>query len=369
MSRSDWPQWLPLKDDLRDMTAYGAPQIGSVIRMNTNENPYGPSLALAQDLSARVLVIAQELNRYPDRDARELRMELAKYLNSLSGCDLSADEIWAANGSNEIIQTLFLAFGSGSALGFVPSYSMHALIAKVTGTPWIEGKRNPDFSLNESVAIEEVKQHRPALTFITTPNNPTGSAVSLATITNLAHACREVGGLLLVDEAYAEFSSLKSAITLVDNFPNVIVIRTLSKAFAFAGARIGYMAAHPDVVKAVQLVRLPYHLSHITQAVGLVGLEHQQDLLENVRKLVAARDLMAKDLAALGCQVVPSEANFILFTVPNSKLIWDSLLEQGVLIRDVGLSGYLRVTIGTTEENQRFIEALRSALSPGGGTR
>lgn len=367
MSEIQWSSWLPLRQTLRDLSPYGAPQISAVARMNTNENPYPPSLSLAREISETVLSIAQELNRYPDRDAVELRAGLASYLNQISSENLTGKQIWAANGSNEIIQSLFLAFGGRGALGFVPSYSMHALIAQVTSTRWIEGKRKPDFSLDLPMALTDIAREQPGLTFITTPNNPTGSAVSLESIEILAKACAKVDGLLLVDEAYAEFSLLPSAITLLEKYPNVVVIRTMSKAFAFAGARIGYMAADQEVVEAVQLVRLPYHLSHVTQALGLVALAHKDELLRNVNKLVDARNRMSKELARLGCVAVPSEANFILFAVENSHALWTSLLEKGILIRDVGLTGYLRVTVGTEEENQRFMDVLETLLPPQGG--
>lgn len=368
MNAAKWSEWLPLRANLRDLTPYGAPQISSVVRMNTNENPYPPSISLAHDISTRVLTIAQELNRYPDRDAVELRAGIANYLNEFSHSLLTHEQIWVANGSNEIIQTLFLAFGGQGALGFVPSYSVHALIAKVTSTTWVEGKRNLDFTLNEEMALKEIAREKPSLTFITTPNNPTGTVVSLSTIEKLAEAAAAVSGLLLVDEAYAEFSAVDSAINLLENFPNVVVIRTMSKAFAFAGARIGYMAANAEVVQAIQLVRLPYHLSQVTQALGLVALEHRSELLQNVKRLVEARHYVADALENLGCKVFPSEANFILFTVADPHQVWSSLLEQGILIRDVGLSGCLRVTIGTDEENQSFIEALTTSLFPEGGT-
>ncbi|MBC7463279.1 MAG: histidinol-phosphate transaminase [Actinobacteria bacterium] len=367
MSAPTWPAWLPLRDSLRGLTPYGAPQISSVTRMNTNENPYPPSTSLAREISAKVLSIAQELNRYPDRDATKLRAGLADYLNQSSSARLTSEQIWAANGSNEIIQTLFLAFGERGALGFVPSYSMHALIAKVTSTRWVDGRRDSDFSLNQQVSLSDIARERPSLTFITTPNNPTGSTVSLETIEILANATAEVGGLLLVDEAYAEFSAQPSAITLLAKYPNIVVIRTMSKAFAFAGARIGYLAANQQIVQAVQLVRLPYHLSQVTQALGLVALEHKDELLQNVNKLVAARNQMSQDLLNLGCKVIPSEANFILFAVGNSGDVWTSLLDKGILIRDVGLPGYLRVTVGTEEENKRFIQALSISLPPKGG--
>ena len=231
-----WPSWLPLRESLRPMSPYGAPQVPAQASLNTNENPYSPSPALQKAITDAVAKVAADLNRYPDRDATVLRSKLADYINELSGTKFSAENIWAANGSNEIIQSIFLAFGQGSALGFTPSYSMHPLIAKVCGTSWIDGKRNADFSLNVQLAVEQIAESKPVLTFITTPNNPTGGSVSIADIKLLADAVAKVNGLLIVDEAYAEFSSEQSAITLIANNPHVVVIRTMSKAFAFAGA-------------------------------------------------------------------------------------------------------------------------------------
>ncbi len=362
MSQHNWPQWLPLRSDLRNLSPYGAPQIPSLARLNTNENPYPPSAKLVSAISKRVDEVAGTLNRYPDRDVVELRAELATFLNNRSGTSLSYDNIWAANGSNEVIQSLFLAFGGEGALGFTPSYSMHPLIAQVTQTSWINGNRNSDFSLNVALASAQIREIKPKLVFVTTPNNPTGTSVPLSDIKELAKVSAEVGGLLVVDEAYAEFSRELSAITLLNALPNLVVIRTMSKAFAFAGARVGYLAANKEVISALQLVRLPYHLGAVTQAIALVALEHQSELLANVEILVADRDRLALQLQQLGATVIPSSANFLLFTVPDSKQIWQSLLDQGILIRDVGLSGYLRVTIGNAAENESFVMALAKSL-------
>ena len=368
MSQKDWPQWLPLRSDLRNLSPYGAPQIPSLAQLNTNENPYPPSAKLVAAISKRVDEVAGTLNRYPDRDVVELRRALATFLNRRSGTSLSYENIWAANGSNEVIQSLFLAFGGEGALGFTPSYSMHPLIAQVTRTSWTNGERKADFSLDVALASEQIRQIKPKLVFVTTPNNPTGTSVSLRDIGELAKVSAEAGGLLVVDEAYAEFSKEPSAIILLDEFPNLVVVRTMSKAFAFAGARVGYLAADKEVVSALQLVRLPYHLSAVTQAIALVALEHQGELLANVETLVADRDRLALQLQQLGATVIPSSANFLLFTVPSSKQTWQSLLDQGVLVRDVGLSGYLRVTIGSAAENERFVAALAISLGkPLGG--
>ena len=357
-----WPTWLPLRETLRPLSPYGAPQVPAQAALNTNENPYSPSPALQKAITDAVAKVAADLNRYPDRDATVLRTKLANYINELSGTHMSAENVWAANGSNEIIQSIFLAFAQGSVLGFTPSYSMHPLIAKVYGAQWIDGKRNADFSLDTSSAIVEIEKHKPTLTFITTPNNPTGGAVTIDEIQKLADACKAVGGLLVVDEAYAEFSQEKSAVTLIANNPHVLVIRTMSKAFAFAGARVGYAVCDEAVVNAMLVTRLPYHLSSATQALALVALNNSKLLLAEVDALIAERNRVANELTKLGFEVSPSSANFLIFSgfAGDSKSVWKALVSEGVLVRDVGLDGYLRVTIGLPAENQQFLTAIAS---------
>ena len=359
-----WPSWLPLRDNLRPLSPYGAPQVPASAALNTNENPYSPSPSLQKAITDAVAKVAADLNRYPDRDATVLRTKLAQYINEQSGTKFSEDNVWAANGSNEIIQSIFLAFAQGSVLGFTPSYSMHPLIAKVTGSAWIDGKRNADFSLNTADAVSEIQKHKPTLTFITTPNNPTGGAVTIEAIQMLADAAQSVGGLLVVDEAYAEFSQEKSAVTLIANNPHVIVIRTMSKAFAFAGARVGYLVSDASVKDAMMIVRLPYHLSALTQAAAEVALDHRSELLGGVSTLIAARATVVQALHEMGLTTIPSSANFVLFTgfKQDAPQLWAALLEKGVLIRDVGLSGYLRVTIGNDAENNLFISALKELI-------
>jgi histidinol-phosphate aminotransferase len=346
------------------MSPYGAPQVPAQASLNTNENPYPPSPALQKAIAEAVAQVAANLNRYPDRDATVLRTKLANYINELSGTDFVAENVWAANGSNEIIQSIFLAFAGGSVLGFTPSYSMHPLIAKVTGAQWIDGKRNTDFSLNTSDAVSEILRNKPTLTFITTPNNPTGGAVTIDEIQELADACKTVGGLLVVDEAYAEFSQEKSAVTLIANNPHVLVIRTMSKAFAFAGARVGYLVSDVAVKDAMMIVRLPYHLSSLTQAAAEVAIDHRAELLAGVSNLVESRAIVVGALHEMGLTTIPSSANFVLFTGfrQDAPQLWGALLEKGVLIRDVGLSGYLRVTIGNEAENTLFISALKELI-------
>jgi histidinol-phosphate aminotransferase len=338
--------------------------------LNTNENPFGPGRALVKDLESAIREIGSRLNRYPDRDAIELRTALARYINQLSDTTFGAENIWAANGSNEVIQSMFLAFGGGGrrALGFEPSYSMHRNIARVTGTEWVSLSRNSDFAIDIEGARTAIEQARPALIFVTTPNNPTGTTTSVVELTTLAKIAADTGAILVVDEAYQEFSSEASAVTLIDalaTFPNVVVCRTMSKAFAFAGARVGYLVAHSAVIDAILLVRLPYHLSSATQALALVALAYSQELLANVALLSKERARIAQELERIGVQALPSGANFFLFQNQNPQLLWQMLLDSDVLIRDVGLPNHLRVTIGTPQENDRFVSALKSALERG----
>ena len=368
MSNSiNWPAWLPLREPLKPMSPYGAPQVSASAQLNTNENPFAPSTALVAAITKRVSEVSATLNRYPDRDAVALRAGLAKYITAQTGVAFEVSNLWATNGSNEIIQSIFLAFGRESALGFTPSYSMHPLIAKVTSVNWLDGKRREDHSLDVATAVAQILATKPTLTFITTPNNPTGSVVKIAEIAELAKAVASVGGLLVVDEAYAEFSSETSAVTLIAQYPSVIVIRTMSKAFAFAGARLGYLIADSAVIAALQLVRLPYHLSAITQAVAEVALSFSDELLAGVDTLIAQREFVQAGLTKLGLTITPSAANFLLFGGFNQPAdqIWQKLLDRGILIRDVGLLGQLRVTIGTAAENKAFLSALSQVLAEG----
>ena len=360
----DWPNWLPLRKDLKDQSPYGAPQLPLEVKLNTNENPFSLSPALVKKLSEAIANSAKDFNRYPDRDAIELRSKLAKYLSSTTGVNLSVEQIWAANGSNEIIQTLFLAFaGAGvNSLGFTPSYSMHENIARSTGTNWIIGERLSDFSIDLSSALKEISKQKPKLVFITTPNNPTGTSTEISDIRKIIEASAQVGGLTIIDEAYAEFSEQPSTIELLSEYLNLVVIRTMSKAFSFAGVRVGYLAAGKEVVDALQLVRLPYHLSTPTQLLAKVALEFQGELLAEVEQLKIERNKVVAELQNLGLTVVPSSANFLLFSIDNEKNVWQELVRVGVLVRDVGIAGHLRVTIGTPSENDRFLAALREIL-------
>ncbi len=352
---------LPLRENLRGKSAYGAPQLDVAVRLNTNENPYPPSAALVRDATESVREAAAQLHRYPDRDAVALRTDLAAYLTRATGITVGVDNVWAANGSNEILQQLLQAFGGPgrSALGFVPSYSMHPIIADGTQTRWIEANRAADFSLDVDLAATAVGEQRPDVVFVTSPNNPTGQSIPPAELRQVLDAM--TGGVLIVDEAYGEFSSQPSSITLLEEYPErLIVSRTMSKAFAFAGGRLGYLVAAPAVIEAVLLVRLPYHLSALTQAAARAALRHADETLASVAALAAERDRVSTALSDTGFRVIPSDANFILFgPFADAPTAWQRYLDRGVLIRDVGIPGYLRVTVGLPEENTAFLAASR----------
>jgi histidinol-phosphate aminotransferase len=357
---SSLPSWLPIREDLAGHTAYGAPQIDVPVRLNTNENPYPPSPAMVEAITQAVAEVAGTLNRYPDRDAVALRGDLATYL----GHGLGAGQVWAANGSNEIIQQLFQAFGGQgrSALGFEPSYSMHPLIALATGTRWISGARDADFGLEPDHALAAIRAHAPDLVFLTSPNNPTGTALGPEVIEAV---CAAAPGMVIVDEAYAEFArdTSATALTVLPRCRRLVVTRTMSKAFALAGARVGYLAADPAVLQALLLVRLPYHLSAVTQAVARAALALASEPLATVAALREQRDDLVGWLRSRGLRVADSDANFVLFgEFGDRHAIWQALLDRGVLIRETGPSGWLRVTAGTAAEMSAFRDALGAVL-------
>ncbi|MDX2853299.1 histidinol-phosphate transaminase [Actinacidiphila glaucinigra] len=354
---------LPIRDELRGKSPYGAPQLDVPVRLNTNENPYPLPGPLVDRITERVREAARDLNRYPDRDAVELRTELAKYLTRTAGHEVGLANVWAANGSNEVIQQLLQTFGGPgrTAIGFEPSYSMHGLISRGTGTGWIAGPRREDFTIDVAAAERVIAERRPNVVFVTSPNNPTGTAVAADTVVALYEAAQAARpSLVVVDEAYGEFSHRPSLLPLIEGRPNMVVSRTMSKAFGAAGLRLGYLAADPAVVDAVQLVRLPYHLSAVTQATALAALEHTDTLLGYVEQLKTERDRLVGELRAIGCEVTDSDANFVQFgRFEDSHRAWQAILDRGVLVRDNGVPGWLRVTAGTPAENDAFLEAVR----------
>ena len=352
----------PLREELRGIEPYGAPQIDVPVCLNTNENPYGPSSACADDIAASVREAASSLHRYPDREHVALRTALAAYLSADTTAPVTTEQVWAANGSNEIMLQLLQAFGGPgrTALSFAPTYSMYPEYARDTHTRWVAGRRADDFGLDLDAARDLVAAEQPHVVFLPSPNNPTGTALEPSAIAAL---CELVGerGIVVVDEAYGEFrrAGTPSALDLLPQHRNLVVTRTMSKAFAAAGLRLGYLAADPAIADAVRVVRLPYHLSSITQAVALAALRHAPELLARVDDLRAERDATVAWLRERGHRVADSDANFCLFgTFSDRHAVWEGLLEHGVLIRETGPDGWLRVSIGTPAEMSTFKDAL-----------
>ncbi len=357
---------LPLREELRGIEPYGAPQLSfdeAPVQLNVNENPYPPSESVVADVAVAVAEAARTLNRYPDREFTALREDLAAYL----GHGVTADQVWAANGSNEVMLQLLQAFGGPgrTAVSFAPTYSMYPEYARDTLTGWVTGHREDDFSLDLDHARAVIAEHRPTVVLLPSPNNPTGTALPPAAVVAVCAAAAEHGGVVVIDEAYGEFrrAGTPSALEVLPHTPNLVVSRTMSKAFALAGARLGYLAAAKEITDAIRVVRLPYHLSAVTQAVARVALRHADELLARVDDLRAERDRTVTWLREQGLRVADSDANYVLFgTFADRHAVWQALLDRGVLIRETGPDGWLRVSIGTAAEMAAFEQALVEVL-------
>ena len=363
---------LPLRPELAGEAPYGAPQLDVAARLNVNENPYAPPEDVVAAIAEQVAEAARGLNRYPDRDFTALRSDLAGFLASESGVHLGPEQIWAANGSNEVMLHVLQAFGGPgrTVLSFAPTYSMYPEYARDTHTRWVTGRREDDFTLDADHAVAVIEREKPSVILLASPNNPTGTALPLATVEAVLDAAARVPAVVVVDEAYAEFrrTGTPSALELLDRNPHLAVTRTMSKAFAAAGLRLGYLAASQQLVDALRVVRLPYHLSAVTQAAARAALQHRTGLLAQVEALRAERDglvawLRAQRFAGRPLDVAETDANFVLFgRFPDRHRVWQGLLDRGVLIREVGPEGWLRVSVGTTQETAAFREALAEVM-------
>lgn len=352
---------LPIRDDLRGKTPYGAPQTPLPVTINVNENPFSVPEQVATAIIQRIAHVLPGLNRYPDREFTELREDLAGYL----GSGVRPEQIWAANGSNEVLHHLLQAFAgpARTVMGFAPTYSMYPLLANGVGSQWVTGDREVDFELSPRTAAAQVRAARPDVVILCSPNNPTGTPVEFDVIEAVYDASE---GMVIVDEAYAEFrhDGVPSALELLEGRPRLVVSRTMSKAFAFAGTRLGYFAADPAVADAVRLVRLPYHLSAITQAAAIAALEHADTMLAQVDRIRVQRDRLVTELEQLGFHPYRSDANFVTFGgVSDPQGLFEALVERGILIRNNGLPGCLRVSAGSEAETTAFLEALND-LAP-----
>jgi histidinol-phosphate aminotransferase len=350
----------PLRPELAGGTAYGSPQLDVAVRLDTNENPYGPPQEVVDDITASVAMAAGGLNRYPDREALALRHDLADYL----GHGLDATQVWAANGSNEVMLQMLQAYGGPgrTAMSFTPTYSMYPHYARSTATRWVCPPRTREFGIDLDTAVDQVRAEQPDVVLLASPNNPTGGTLGLETVAALAE---QAPGLVIVDEAYAEFRrpGVPSALELLSEHPRLVVTRTMSKAFALAGVRLGYAAADPQVVAGLRLVRLPYHLSTLTQVAARAALRHSTALLAQLDVLRAERDALVGWLRDIGLTAVDSDANFVLFgRFADSRAVWQALVDRGVLIRETGPPGWLRVSVGTPQQMTIFRDALNEVL-------
>lgn len=347
------------RDDLRALEGYHSPQLDVAVRLNTNESPFAPPRAFV-DRWVEELRTAP-LHRYPDRAARELRDALGKHL------DQPPERLFCANGSNEVLQTLLLTYGGPGRLAavFEPTYALHSHIAHITGTTVVVGERRADFSIDPDAASGLVADARPTLVFVCSPNNPTGTVEPASTIEALLEAASDA--LVVVDEAYGEFAPW-SAFRLVRDERPLVVVRTYSKVWSMAALRLGFAVAPPWVVDELEKVVLPYHLASATQIAGRLALDLGDEMDDRVRRLVAERERVAGELERVdGLTVYPSGANFLLFRpAGDGHECWQRLVDRGVLVRDFSrwprLDGCLRVTIGTPDENDAFLAALRSSL-------
>ena len=346
---------LPIRDDLRGRKPYGAPQLNVPVSLNVNENTHRIPEEVAIDVVGAIAASLIDINRYPDREFLELRSALANYL----GDGLKQENLWAANGSNEVLLQIFQAFGGPNrkALGFGPTYSMYSLLALTSGTAYVDAKRAEKFELTPELVVKAIEKEKPAIVLLCSPNNPTGTPLSLSVI---EAAYEATDGVVVVDEAYAEFSAGESATSLLKDRPRLLISRTMSKAFAFAGARLGYLAADTGAIEALRLVRLPYHLSAFTQAAATAALRHAGLMLKTVDDIRYQRDRLTVELAEMGFEVFRSEANFVLFAgLKDSAEAFEQLLGLGILVRNVGIPNTLRVSAGTEEETTAFLEAAR----------
>jgi histidinol-phosphate aminotransferase len=347
------------RQDLGLREGYHSAQVDVEVRLNTNESPFPPPAGWRDALLAEVADL--EFHRYPDRHATDLRVALARWHG------VRPEQVFCANGSNEVIQTICLAYGGARrrAATFEPTYALHAHIAHLTGTEVVSAARGPDFSLDLDLVGDLVARERPMITFLCSPNNPTGGTENPTTVgAVLDHS----PGLVVVDEAYGQFADW-SALELIDDERPLVVTRTFSKTWSLAALRLGYLIGPRAVVAALERVALPYHLDAIQQAAGRLALEHVADMEHRVAAIVAERGVIVAGLRDAGCAVWPSQANFVLFRPAgrSGSEVWQGLVARSVLVRDTsswpGLEGCLRVTVGTAEENQRFLSALREVLS------
>jgi len=348
-----------LRDELGVMTGYHSAQVEVAVRLNTNESPLPPPPAFLDQLAEAVAALP--MHRYPDRTCGALRTALAR----LHG--LRPEQVFVGNGSNEVLQCLLLAYGGAgrTAAVFEPTYAMHSTIARMTGTAVATGERSDDFTLPINEARRVLAEASPSVTFLCSPNNPTGRGEPKDVVGEVLDTAP---GLVVVDEAYAQFASW-SALGMVGDDVPLVVTRTYSKTWSMAGARLGYLLGPATVVADLwEKAALPYHVDAVKQAAGRLALRFTDEMEDRVALLVAERERIAAALARLPVDTWPSDANFLLFRPRGrpGREVWQALVERSVLVRDCSswprLAGCLRVTVGSPGENDAFLNALEAVL-------
>jgi histidinol-phosphate aminotransferase len=356
-----------VRDDVALMAGYHSPQVDVAVRLNTNEAPDPPPVAFTEALAVAMGAVAW--NRYPDRGATALRARIAEVESELVPGGLTAPQVFVANGSNEVLQSICLAYGGAgrAVLTQEPTYALHSHIAEVCGTQVVQGQRRDDFTIDLERTLDQIAEVRPSITFLCSPNNPTGRLEDEATVLAVLEAVEAVDGLLVVDEAYGQFSPW-SALSLVDEQRSVVVSRTYSKTWSAAALRLGYLVAPTWCVEELDKVVLPYHLDAIKQLAGVLALDHLDEMRARVARLVEERGRVSEALAGLPVDQWPSAANFILFR-PRARAgdeVWQELVDRSVLVRNCaswpGLTDCLRITLGTPDENDAFLAALTDVL-------
>jgi histidinol-phosphate aminotransferase len=350
------------RDDVALMEGYHSPQIDVAVRLNTNESPEPPPVGWTADLADAVATI--DWHRYPDRAATDLRAAIG----ALHG--VGSEQVFVANGSNEVIQTVMLTYGGPGRTAAVwePTYALHSHISRLAGTAVVEGERAADFSTDLVEVRRVIASSTPSVSFLCSPNNPTGIVDDEATVRATLDAVRAVDGLLVVDEAYGQFSPW-SAMGLIDENTPLVVTRTFSKTWSMAAARLGYLIGPAQVVAELEKVVLPYHLDALKQVAGRLALDHIADMDGRVARLVEERGRLVGRLAELPVDIWPSGANFVLFRprAVDGTLVWQRLVDRSVLVRNFSswprLDGCLRVTVGSPGEDDAFLNALEEILS------
>ncbi|MFB6231068.1 MAG: histidinol-phosphate transaminase [Salinibacter sp.] len=332
---------------------------GIDVKLNQNESPFDLSEEMKEELLSAYAQV--EMNRYPTEQPEELRHALAEY----DGVDPEC--ILVGNGSNEITYTFGLAFldpGDPVVLPR-PMFSLYEKVMRLQETDLTTVPPRDNFRFDAEALAAAAAETEAVLTVLTTPNNPTGLAMTLDEIERVVTAS---SGLVVVDEAYVEFNPEGTAIELLDRHPNVLILRTLSKGFGLAGVRLGYLIAHPEVVRELMKARLPFMVDRFAEQTALAVLRRIDRVEERVRRMQASIETITEALQAMdGVEVVPSQANFVIFTTPvPADALQDRLADRGVLVRNMGgypeLEGYLRVSAGTETENNAFLAALEKSL-------